>query len=436
MARLAALTLFFLLFAVCAVDATAARDRHKQAIAARATSASAHRGIQPTFVVKAAPTTKKATSKPTPTSKPKPAPTTKKPTPAKPTSTKKPVKATSTPKPKPKPKPTSTKPKPKPSSTTKKPVAKPTSTKKPAPKPTTTKKPAPKPTTTKKPAPKPTTTKKPAPKPTSTKPAPKPTSSPKPAQKPRKACLAAIQIVGLLWTPDSGIKLNKWKNNRTLAIWNWDRVKPAEIAASGIPFWPTLWGPGSAPGWLETVNHRGYADTALGCNEVNQPGQALMTVQEGTYLWRNFMMPLKKNGYRLLSHSVSSAPSGLTWLLEWKKDCPDCWATVDALSLHYYSPDADGFIAYMKNMHAKLGKPIMVTETACEDFSGEGRRCSPAQAEAYLNKITKWMDETDWIHGYFYFGLWANPPGGVSSSNSLMNADGTPNRLGLKYIGS
>lgn len=238
-----------------------------------------------------------------------------------------------------------------------------------------------------------------------------------------------------MWTPDSGIKLDKWKNNRTLAIWNWDRVKPAEIAASGIPFWPTLWGPGSAPGWLETVNRRGYADTALGCNEVNQPGQALMSVQEGSYLWRNFMMPLKQNGYRLLSHSVSSAPSGLTWLLEWKKDCPDCWATVDALSLHYYSPDADGFIAYMKNMHAKLGKPIMVTETACEDFSGEGRRCSPAQAEAYLNKITKWMDETDWIQGYFYFGLWANPPGGVSASNSLMNADGTPNRLGLKYIG-
>lgn len=87
-----------------------------------------------------------------------------------------------------------------------------------------------------------------------------------------------------------------------------------------------LWGDKSVDDWSKVK--RGYANMALGCNEVNQPGQSQMSVDHGVDLWKAHMSPLLDQGYTLFSHSISNAPSGVQWLEDFKDACPQCWKEV------------------------------------------------------------------------------------------------------------
>jgi hypothetical protein len=45
----------------------------------------------------------------------------------------------------------------------------------------------------------------------------------------------------------------------------------------------------------------------------------------------------------------------------------------------------------------------MVTEFADQNFNG-GPQASASEVETFLEQATQWMEETEWIVKYFWFG--------------------------------
>ncbi|KAH7104189.1 glycosyl hydrolase catalytic core-domain-containing protein [Auriculariales sp. MPI-PUGE-AT-0066] len=239
--------------------------------------------------------------------------------------------------------------------------------------------------------------------------------------------------VGLAFDYASPINLGAWKSSRVRAVYNWDIWKPKGIP-KGIPYWPMLHRAELTKNWLATCK-KGYAGVALGFNEPDNGGQANMSPKQAAALWKKYMIPLRKRGYSLISPAVTSAPTGIKWLREFKKECPSCWNSFGGLALHYYGKDANAFKSYMARMHKEFpNKAIHITETACEDFSAN--KCSDKQAASYLEAVTAWAMKTSYVHSIFYFGMWPKNkmPGSVGASNSLMNGDGKPSTLGRKFL--
>lgn len=176
----------------------------------------------------------------------------------------------------------------------------------------------------------------------------------------------------------------------------------------------------------------GYATTAMGCNEVNQPGQALMGVDRGVQIWRERLGPLKGQGYRLISHSTNQNDDGLQWHRDFRSQCPDCESQIDLYSVHWYGTDAQQFKDYLTRFHDEFGKNLVVTEFAYTDWVNMSPNGDDVRN--FMTDTMAWMDGQDFIEGYFWFGAWPNMPGGVPQADSIVNGDGSPNDLGNTYL--
>lgn len=140
-----------------------------------------------------------------------------------------------------------------------------------------------------------------------------------------------------------------------------------------------------------------------------QDGQANLTPKEGVDMWKQYIEPLKSRGVRLGSPAPSSAPSGKTWLLDFLKEC-DGGCTVDFIALHWYDVNATQFIAYLEDFHSTFQHPIWVTEWACQNFNG-GEQCSPDEVREFMNVTQSFMDATDWVERYAWFGAFTDLQG-------------------------
>lgn len=243
----------------------------------------------------------------------------------------------------------------------------------------------------------------------------------------------ASKKVGLAadWSsPKSAFKY--FKNSHTYAAYNWSPYKFDNLP-KGLAFWPMLHGEHSIPDWKHVK--KGYAKVAMGMNEVNHPGQQLMSPKRGVELWKKYLQPLKKQGYNLVSASTTQEASGLKWHKEFKKLCKSCHDGLWAHSVHWYGTDANAFKKYVANFHKQMGKPIVVTEFACMDFSNK-KKCDAKKAKAFMDSTTSWMNKQSYVKAYFWFGMWPSNamPGGVNKVNSLINSNSKPNSLGKHYM--
>lgn len=190
------------------------------------------------------------------------------------------------------------------------------------------------------------------------------------------------------------------------------------------------------------------------------PSQGYLSVSAGISLWNAHVRPLKKKGYKLISPSVTSGSSGLTWLKSFFADCSkgyhkDSYAHcgVDAVAMHYYGMDANEFIGYAEKFHALTGGAVWVTEIACQNFGDRSRgQCDQGEVWGFMDKTTKWMKSQGWVEAYFFFG---EPCVFVVSStarltlpaiglfkdmynvnvlNRMVDNNGLPNSLGKYYI--
>ncbi|ELU37308.1 glycosyl hydrolase catalytic core domain-containing protein [Rhizoctonia solani AG-1 IA] len=95
--------------------------------------------------------------------------------------------------------------------------------------------------------------------------------------------------------------------------------------------------------------------------------------------------------------------------------------------------ESRNFIQHINDYHNAFQRPIWVTEWACQDFNN-GPQCSYNQIVEFLDETQTYMDNTDWVERYAWFGAMAKTP--INKDTGLMDSSGEITDLGKQYMGS
>ncbi|KLO12831.1 hypothetical protein SCHPADRAFT_874924 [Schizopora paradoxa] len=236
--------------------------------------------------------------------------------------------------------------------------------------------------------------------------------------------------VGLAYTSPGNI--NAFITDNTALTYSWGPSRPSQVEGTSLTFMPMLWDCSSSKvSAFKSVVKAGYSSIAMGFNEVNQAGQANMSPQDAVNCWLENIEPLASQGYKLVSPSTTSAPDGITWMKSFLQIC-NGRCTLDYHSLHFYGTSEQDLISYISNWHNTFGVPIMLTEFACQDFTG-GPQCSAGQVQSFYGTAIKWMESQSFVEAYFAYGALISE-NGVNELDALMTSGGNPTSLGEQYI--
>ncbi|KAJ3936785.1 MAG: glycosyl hydrolase catalytic core-domain-containing protein [Lentinula lateritia] len=227
---------------------------------------------------------------------------------------------------------------------------------------------------------------------------------------------------GLAWPNGNYVDIDQYLTTGKISwYYTWS---PDAISSTEIEFVPMLWGNNSVDDFSSTINDTisSHNVTAvLGMNEPQQSGQSELTPAQGAELWKTYMEPLKSQNIRLGSPAPSSAPSGKIWIQDFLTACNGS-CTVDFIALQY-----------LEDFHNTFQRPLWVTEWACQNYNG-GSQCSYDDVVLFLNATQSYMDSSDFVERYSYFGAMIDLQG-VNEDNALMSSNGQINTLGKQYIG-
>lgn len=149
----------------------------------------------------------------------------------------------------------------------------------------------------------------------------------------------------------------------------------------------------------------------------NEPDKNNISPERAADAWHNQMVPLRQQkGKKLVSPSVSSDDNGKNWLADFMNRVSD--NPPDFLGLHYYGTHGNACIQYLQDMHSKYPQPIIVSEIASIDRN-------VGSVYNFTVQLANFMDNTDWIFEYGFFGCMRNLADGfVSPEAQLMRPDG------------
>ncbi|KAG7091005.1 hypothetical protein E1B28_010070 [Marasmius oreades] len=256
-----------------------------------------------------------------------------------------------------------------------------------------------------------------------------------PGLHPRSAAVTNVSKAGLAWPNGDGDDIDQYTSTGKVSwYYSWS---PKTWIKTDIQYVPMLWGQRQVEEFSSTINQtisEINISHVLGMNEPQEKGQSNLTPQQGADMWKTYLEPLRSRGIRLGSPAPSSAPSGKIWLQDFLTACGD-GCTVDFIALHYYDVNATDFVRYLTDHHNTFQRPIWVTEWACQNFNQANKQCSQDDIVLFLNKTQSFMDRTDWVERYSWFGSMRDMQG-VNSDNALMGHDGKITNLGLQYIGA
>ncbi|KAH9853697.1 glycosyl hydrolase catalytic core-domain-containing protein [Lenzites betulinus] len=257
---------------------------------------------------------------------------------------------------------------------------------------------------------------------------------------PRRAVGAAIEAAtngskaGLAWPNANNDDINQYlTTGKVQWYYNWS---PDPISAN-IEFVPMLWGTRQTSDWDNNINNtiKQYQVThLLGFNEPEIAGQSNISPTDGATEWKAHIEPLKGLGVKLGAPAPSGAPEGKQWLVDWMTACQG-GCTVDFMPLHWYDINSTAFMEYLEDYHNTFQKPLWVTEWACQNFNQPNQQCSSQDIIDFMNATQTFMEETEWIERYAWFGAMEYLQG-VNQENALMSSDGKINTLGQQYIGA
>lgn len=151
----------------------------------------------------------------------------------------------------------------------------------------------------------------------------------------------------------------------------------------------------------------------------NEPDKNNISPETAANAWHNQMVPLRQQrGKKLVGPSISSDENGKNWLADFMNRVGD--APPDFLGLHYYGTDGNACIQYLQEMHSKYPSlPIIVSEIASIDRNA-------GSVYNFTVQLANFMDNTDWIFEYGFFGCMRQLADGfVSPDAQLMREDGT-----------
>jgi len=246
------------------------------------------------------------------------------------------------------------------------------------------------------------------------------------------ANVTSASKAGLAWPNGNW---NNYKQYTTTGKVSWYYTwSPDAISAPDLEFVPMLWGPTQVQAFTSSINDtlkHNKVTAVLGFNEPQEPQQSNLTVEQGAQLWMSYIEPLKAQGLRLGTPAPSGNPNGVTWLQGWLEAC-NGGCNPDFLAVHWYDVNATAFQEYLINYHNIFNLPIWVTEWACQNFNG-GPQCTQQEVIDLLNQTQAFMDSTDWVERYAWFGVMENL-GGVNPDDAMMSSTGSITTLGQQYI--
>ncbi|TFK44156.1 hypothetical protein BDQ12DRAFT_593939 [Crucibulum laeve] len=237
---------------------------------------------------------------------------------------------------------------------------------------------------------------------------------------------------GLAWPNGDSADIKQYESDKISWYYTWS----AFSTDTDLEFVPMLWGPKSVDQFASTIDQTlssGNVKAVLGMNEPEQQGQSNLSPQDGANMWKEHLEPLRAKNVRLGSPAPSSAPSGKTWLQDFLTACGG-GCTVDFIALHWYGTNASQFIDYMNDYHNTFQRPLWITEWACQNFVDTNAQCSQDDVVLFLNKTQTFLDSSDFVERYAWFGAMKDMQG-VNADNRLMDLGGNINDLGRQYIG-
>lgn len=158
----------------------------------------------------------------------------------------------------------------------------------------------------------------------------------------------------------------------------------------------------------------------LGFNEPDLSSQANILPADAAAGWMEYMQPYAGK-IKLGGPAISCA--GLTWLQEFYGNCTSCHIDFQPVHWYDYAWNIGWFNSYIADAYAIANRSIWVTE-----FQGWG---NDTEQIAFIRDRGAWMDETDWIGGYAYFGVFNESL--VNIPNNGDNADATMSDIGNVY---
>ena len=144
----------------------------------------------------------------------------------------------------------------------------------------------------------------------------------------------------------------------------------------------------------------------LGFNEPEIERQANMRVEEAVSVWKDVVLPAKqKLGLRLGAPGISSDRArSLKWMDGFLEGLGGLKLSgIEFLVLHWYGTGFEEFRRWVVECHERWGLPVWVNEVACSRM-GNGE-VGWEEAEAFMRRAVEWMEETEWIERYAFFGL-------------------------------
>lgn len=201
------------------------------------------------------------------------------------------------------------------------------------------------------------------------------------------------------------------------SVSNWNAWSPPELK-NRLPFRPTVRGIDQ----LTDSNEWGMIsnDGHTIIHYFNEPERAVISPKKAAEMWREKMVPLRKEkGKKIVGPGCASDPGGEAWLDEFMKRVQEMEEPPDYLGLHYYGPDGAAAIQYIEKMHQKYPEyPVVVSEIA--SISREKK-----EVFAFTAQVANWMDECPYVFEYSFFGCMAKCADDfVSPEAQLMHADG------------
>jgi len=125
---------------------------------------------------------------------------------------------------------------------------------------------------------------------------------------------------------------------------------------------------------------------------------------------------------------VASTPQGVIWLSTFFSQCKNC--TIDFIAAHFYGPSSS-LQDYLSQLHSNYSSlPIWLTEFG---FPQE----SVSDTKSSLNSTIDFLDTSEWIERYAYFGMFREGDGNsyIGQNGAVWDKNGDITEVGKIWLG-
>lgn len=222
------------------------------------------------------------------------------------------------------------------------------------------------------------------------------------------------------------------------AALNWNTWKPEELPTD-VPFQPMIRTPAQLAGddWknLLSVVQAGGSNTVV--HFYNEPDLNGVGAADAAAAWKASVLPLRAQyGVKLVGPAVASNDAGSAWLQQFYSAL-SADEKPDFLGLHFYTgadTPAETEVAnaekYIADKHGEYGLPVIVSEIGSTSRDA-------TSVDTFTKGISSWLDSTDYINSYGFFGATTTPVDGfVSPAAQLLDTSGVWTTLGRWWVGN